>query len=149
VVVTRLLALAGLAACTEPTGEILIPNADPITFRDTVYPVLVRDCGFVACHGTSERFFSVFGPGHTRLDPDTGIFDPPTQTEIALSYTRTRSMLIGPGGVATSLLLRKPIPIDQGGAGHAGDDPWGEAVYRTTDDEGYSALYRWAMEQAP
>jgi hypothetical protein len=120
-----------------------------MSFRENVYPILLHDCGFAGCHGTADRFFSVFGPGRTRLDPTSGIFDPPTQSEIALSYTRARSMLIGPDGVASSLLLRKPIPRDQGGAGHKGDDPYGAAVYRSTDDESYSVLYRWAMEQAP
>jgi len=149
VAATRVLALACLAGCAEPTGELGIPNANPTTFRDTVYPILLRDCGFVACHGTSDRFFSVFGPGRTRLDPATGIFDPATPTEIALSYTRARSMLTEPDGVASSLLLRKPIPADEGGAGHKGDDPWGAPVYRTTGDQRYVAIYRWAMEQAP
>lgn len=133
-----------VAACTQPAGELELTEPDPVAFRDTVYPVLLRDCGFAACHGTHARFFSVFGPGRTRLDPVTGIYDPPTPDELALSFTRASSMLSSDEPRA-SLLLRKPLARTAGGAGHAGDDPWGSPVYRTTSDARYVALHRWAV----
>ena len=118
-------------------------DADPIVFRDTVYPILLRDCGFAGCHGTHERFFSVFGPGRTRLDPATGIYDPATPTELSLSFTRARSMIL-PEDPESSLLLRKPLTRDEGGAGHKGDDVWGGPVFRTAADARFAALYHWA-----
>jgi len=145
---TALLAVA-VAACTEPSGELVVPAADPIVFRDAVYPILLRDCGFPACHGTRERFFAVFGPGRTRLDPTTPIYDPPTPVEMELTYDRARSMLLGPHGPQDSLFVKKPIPLDQGGAGHGGDDLWGVPVFRTKDDQRYVTLYRWATGSAP
>jgi hypothetical protein len=143
VAATSALGLIVLAACTQPAGELQIRDADPIVFRDTVYPVLLRDCGFAGCHGTHERFFSVFGPGRTRLDPATGIYDPVTPTELSLSFTRARSMIL-PEDPESSLLLRKPLARDEGGAGHKGDDVWGGPVFRTTADARFAALYHWA-----
>lgn len=137
--------LAAMAAgCTDPKGELAIPAADATVFQTTVYPILLRDCGFTTCHGTSDRFFSVFGPGRTRLDPETAPYDPATPYELAISYTRARSMILGPAGPTSSLLLRKPIPLASGGAGHKGNDPWGRSVYASIDDARYVALYRWA-----
>lgn len=138
-----------LAGCvTEPTQDLSIPSADPTVFKDRVYPILLRDCGFTTCHGDPRRFLAVFGPGRVRLDPETtDIYDPPTPYEIAISYTRARSMLFGPDGPKSSLLVRKPIPLDQGGAGHEGDDVWGSPVFLSTADARYVTLYNWATTQ--
>src|SRR3982750_2461808 len=96
----RLLALAPIAmlGCTDVTTDLSVPAADPTVFRDRVYPVLLRDCGFTTCHGTKDRFFAVFGPGRQRLDDSTDIYAPVTPYELAISYTRARSMLFGPDG---------------------------------------------------
>jgi hypothetical protein len=145
-----LLIVAVAGACSvDSSTTIDVPVADPAVFETTVYPILLRDCGFNGCHGTNERFFSVFGPGRARLDPDTGIYDPATPYELALSYTRARSMLVDREGARASLLLRKPIPTSQGGAGHKGDDPWGASVYASTADPSYVAIYNWATKSAP
>jgi hypothetical protein len=139
------LAVAFVAGCTGPETQLQLPSADPIVFRDKVYPILLRDCGFQSCHGNKARFFSVFGPGRARLDPATQPYDPVTPYELALSFTRARSMLVGPDGPHSSLLVRKPIPLVDGGSGHkGGDDPWGDPVYASTSDPSYVAIYRWA-----
>ncbi len=135
-----------LASCaTEPTQDLAIPSADPTVFKDRVYPILLRECGFTTCHGDPKRFFAVFGPGRVRLEPDkTDIYAPATPYEIAISYTRARSMLFGPNGPSSSLLVRKPVPLSQGGAGHEGDDVWGSPVFLSVDDARYVTLYKWA-----
>ena len=133
-----------LIGCTDPEQDFSIPPADATVFKTSVYPILLRDCGFTTCHGTADRFFAVFGPGRARLDPATAAYDPATPYELALTYTRARSMLIGPDGPESSLLVRKPIPLAEGGAGHKGDDPWGHTVYRSVDDVRYTTIYRWA-----
>lgn len=144
-------AAAALAACAAPEGALAIPDADPAGFRDRVYPILLADCGFPACHGDPRRFFSVFGPGRTRLDPATAIYDPATPDELAHSFTRARSMLISPEGVRRSPLLRKPLAVEAGGAGHAGADPWGANVFGSKTDPRFVALFFWATagEAAP
>jgi hypothetical protein len=135
------LSVASLAlACAEIDGEVLrVPEPSYDGFVATVYPVLLRDCGFPECHGTHERFFQVFGPGRTRLDPRIPPRDPAFPEEIALSFARARSMLASPD----LPLLRKPLAVAQGGAGHEGDDAWGQAVYRTRSAPGYLALEAW------
>ena len=142
------LLIAAPAGCLQPT-TLDIPNADPVAFRDKVYPILLADCGFNTCHGTADRFFSVFGPGRARLDPATAPYDPATPYELAHSYTRAESMLFGPNGPRSSLLVRKPIPLADGGAGHKGDDPWGNSVYAGVDDPHFVTLYLWATGDRP
>jgi hypothetical protein len=44
-----------------------------------------------------------------------------------------------------SLLLRKPLSVAAGGAGHRGVDNYGRDVYRTKQDSGYVALARWVL----
>ncbi len=142
-----LYALAG--GCVEPEAPLAIPAADAAAFRTTVYPVLLADCGFPACHGDPRRFFSIHGPGRTRLDPASAPYDPPTSEELALSSARARSMLSGPDGVRRSPLLRKPLAVAAGGAGHAGDDPWGGSIYASKEDPRFRALFFWATAEAP
>ena len=142
------LAIVFAAGCAaEPAEALVIPSADPTEFKDRVYPILLRDCGFTTCHGDRRRFFSVFGPGRVRLDEATAIYDPATPYELALTYSRARSMLVDPAGPARSLLVRKPLSPEAGGAGHQGNDVWGAAVYGSTDDPSYATLFSWAITQ--
>lgn len=115
-------------------------------FDAVVYPILLRDCGFPACHGDPDRFFRVFGPGRTRLDPtlapgNTNAVDP---AELDEAYSRARSMLAGAGRVEDSLLLRKPLEIDRGGAPHLGIDASGRDVFPSVDDPRYVDVLDWA-----
>lgn len=143
------LSLAGCAVgCTAPQSDLSVPEPDPATFESTVYPILLADCGFSACHGDPDRFFAVYGPGRLRLSPASAPYDPATPEEIALSYTRARSMLVAEGGPSQALLLRKPLAVEAGGAGHSGDDPWGNPVYRTKRDPRYEALFYWALSSS-
>ncbi|MBK8258543.1 MAG: hypothetical protein IPK82_38520 [Polyangiaceae bacterium] len=138
-------ACLSFAGCAVPESDLSLPEADPAGFEFTVYPILLADCGFPACHGNPDRFFAVYGPGRTRLSPETGPYDPATAEEIALSYTRARSMLLAEDGPSAALLLRKPLAVEAGGAGHAGDDPWGGPIFRTKRDPRYQALFYWAV----
>jgi hypothetical protein len=145
---TLLLALSGVA-CAEPeTYRWRESMPDGIKFIEEVMPVLIRDCGFQTCHGSSERFFQVYGPGRSRLDPLTPVFSVQTGKELELSYNLAVSMIDSerPG---RSLLLRKPLAVKAGGAGHRGTDRYGRDVYRTTNDPGYLTLARWVFAVAP
>lgn len=82
----------------------------------------------------------VFGPGRTRLDPDsTGLGDPATDEEVHRSYQRARALLIERGDYALPLLLSKPL----NGFEHGGRDRWGNNVYADSDP-GYVMLRNWA-----
>ncbi len=133
-----------LSGCAESGEALLLPAVDPTVFEATVYPVLLSDCGFPACHGNPDRFFAVYGPGRRRLSSSTLPYDPATPEELALTFTRARSMLVDPEGPAKAPLLRKPLAVKAGGAGHGGDDPWGEPIFQTKQDPRYKALFFWA-----
>jgi hypothetical protein len=80
-----------------------------------------------------------------------GPFDVPTSGEQSASYTLALSML-EERDITQSLLLRKPLAVEAGGAGHFGTDIYGRDVYRTTQDSGYVVLARWvlsAQEETP
>ena len=120
------------------------PRPSVPEFERVVYPLLLRDCGFPDCHGNPARFFRVYGPGRTRLAPTLAIDEPATDEELRASYDRARSMLTAAERPQDSLLLRKPLEIDLGGAPHLGVDAFGQDIYRSTSDPGYDTLLRWA-----
>jgi hypothetical protein len=120
-------------------------------FQREVYPVLLRDCAFPTCHGGPQRFFRVWGPGRVRLPGmkgTPGAVDLPTVDEISASYSLALSM-IDNSDPAHSALLRKPLAVAAGGAGHRGVDKHGRDVYRTKQDSGYVTLARWVLSPAP
>jgi hypothetical protein len=117
----------GLLACeAEPTE---LPGPSYTVFRDQVYPLLLRDCGFAQCHGDSDRFYVLYGPGRARLDPEIDVLDPPTSDELWFAYQSTRGMLTSDRGVLDSPLLTKPLE----GVGHGGLDSFGRNVWPASD----------------
>ena len=133
-----------LAACGSEQAPLAIAMPDRMRFDQEVYPVLLRDCSFQACHGSSERFFQVYGPGRARLPPVSDALEPASAAELAYSYDRARSMV----DVTTpehSLILRKPLAASAGGSGHEGADTLGRNVYQTKLDPGYAAIAAWVL----
>jgi hypothetical protein len=152
------LVLLCCAACGDAEGgkrAFATRDTHPfMPFQSTVYPVLLRDCGFPDCHGAPQRFLRVWGPGRSRLPremvmPDA--LDLPTGDEVSGTYSLALSM-IDVADPARSLLLRKPLAVEAGGAGHLGVDKFGRDIYRTAQDPGYVVLARWVLSataQAP
>lgn len=138
------LAVCGLGGCSVEGKRLSVPAPEASDFETKVYPVLQRDCGFPECHGSPKRFFRVFGPGRTRLRPETPLFADPTPEELMQSYDRARSMLANTGDLDLSLLLRKPLDKSAGGARHEGRDNWSRNIYTSTDAPGYQVLINWA-----
>jgi hypothetical protein len=136
-----------LAGCGDHAAPVILPLRDFAPFRVNVYPVLLRDCGFPACHGSPDRLFRVYGPGRTRL-PLAGVplgsLDLPSGDELGASWQLARSM-IDERDLSRSLLLRKPLSVEIGGAGHMGFDNFGRDVYRSTQDGGYQTIARWVF----
>lgn len=135
--------IASACAGTEP-NEWSFATPDRAQFELEVYPVLLRDCAFHDCHGSSKRFFQVFGTGRGRLASESRALDPVSPAELAHSYERARSM-IDTGAPARSLLLEKPLAVSAGGTGHEGVDEFGRNVYQTPSEPGYVALTRWVV----
>lgn len=127
----------GLFACDAPPTEL--PGPSYSEFRDQVYPLLMRDCGFVQCHGDDDRFFALYGPGRARLDAATDIFDPVTKDELSFAYQSARGMLTNDGDVSTSPLLSKPLE----GRAHGGLDDFGRNIWHE-DDPAWQTVSRWA-----
>jgi len=141
-------AVAGaLAGCAADPGELTLASPDHMVFETEVYPVLLRDCGFHACHGSSQRFFQVFGPGRGRLLPGTQPLAEPTPEEIEHTYARALSM-INAKHPDRSLLLIKPLASAAGGAGHQGVDSLGRNVYAVKTEPGYATLSAWVKATA-
>ena len=141
-------ASGALGACGVDKTPLHIANPDAAHFATQAYPVLLRDCGFPACHGAPDRFFSMYGPGRSRLSAASESGDPATDEEIKHSYDRARSM-IDVSDPARSLLLRKPMATRAGGAGHKGTDSLGRNVYETPADPRFQVLRAWVLGQVP
>ena len=136
--------LGTLGACADPGEGVHVADREFPEFQ-RIYPILLRDCGFSTCHGSEDRFFKVWGPGRARLDSETAAFDPTTGNEASASFTIALSML-DDEHPERSLLLRKPLAVEAGGAPHGGVDRFGRDIYRTANDAGYLAIARWVFE---
>jgi hypothetical protein len=135
--------LMSLLSCADQGHGWQFPQTRTLPqFTEEVMPVLLRDCGFQTCHGSTDRFYRVWGPGRTRLEPTTRAFDALTGRELEANYNMSVSM-INPGDPKLSLLLRKPLAREAGGSTHGGADPLGRNVYRVPTDPAYAALQRW------
>jgi hypothetical protein len=125
-----------------------LPAPDGRLFVEEAYPLLLRDCAFVTCHGAQNRFFQVYGPGRVRFDVTaTEPSDPATLAEVLHSYDRARSMLTTSDTREKTLLLRKPLELQAGGQGHQGVDALGRNVFASASDPGYQVLLRWANSE--
>lgn len=133
-----------LTACAAEPAALTLSNPDQALFVEEVYPILLRDCAFHACHGSGDRFFQVYGPGRGRLSPTTQPFDDATAQELTFSYERARAM-IDAAAPRDSLLLRKPLELQAGGAPHEGVDDLGRDVYQSMSERGYEVLARWVL----
>lgn len=133
-----------LGGCVGSERFAQPPEVDRARFEAEVYPILLRDCGFPACHGDADRFFRVHGPGRTRLDPDTLPYDAPTTAEIDATFDRARSMLAAVPDPRESLLLRKPLEASAGGGAHMGLDALGRNVYPSREDPSWQTIAAWA-----
>jgi hypothetical protein len=138
------LLIATTGACANETTELVVSTPDRQQFEQEVYPVLLRDCGFNACHGSTERFLQVFGPGRGRMSPDIKPLDMIVPAEVNHSYDRARSMIDG-NHPEKSLILRKPLAAKAGGSGHEGADELGRNVYQSKIEPGYAAIARWVL----
>ncbi|MGB0681051.1 MAG: hypothetical protein ACPGUV_15485, partial [Polyangiales bacterium] len=142
--------VASVAACTEPQPSGSPPDNLSRTFFDAqVYPVLLRDCSFPACHADPGRFLRIPGPGRTRISDDFGLSEPPAPEELQLAFDRSLSMLASSEDCLDSLFLRKPVEIDAGGASHKGTDASGRDIYANFDDPSFIILRQWACGEVP
>ena len=145
------LVACALLGCAQQTPEQIALSPDESVFARDVYPIILRDCAFPECHGSTQRFYQVFGPGRVRIGPPPPDVDPtdtryPVQdVELHVTYERTRSMLTRTSPNEDFLLLRKALDVGAGGAGHKGSDRLGRNVYLSKQDPSWLAIRAWAL----
>ncbi len=105
-------------------------------YADTVQPVLAaRGCFEAACHGTE-------GAMPFRLDP--GVRDAFPVAATRANYEAARTMLSLDGEPALSRLLRKALPLWEGGIVHKGGNT---GFLSDLDDPGAAAILAWACAE--
>ena len=142
-----LIAACLVAGCQDGSVEaVVVPVPDRAVFESTIYPLLLRDCAFSACHGAEHRFLQVFGPGRTRLEV-VGSDAERVAQERQRSYERTRSMLVSPDptSILAAPLLTKPLEVAAGGAAHKGVDNFGRNLFQSRADPRFLTLLGWAQ----
>lgn len=107
-----------------PAREAL-PAGDPIAFAARVQPVFDARCADPTCHGLPDRPLSIFSPRRYRADPARTLLDEPLTTDETAANVRACAAFafdaVTEGGTTDDcLILRKPLPVEQGGARHGG-----------------------------
>lgn len=146
-----LLLATGLSACAPAGDDGVLAAPDEAVFNTQTYDVLLRDCGFVECHGREGRFLRVFGPGRARLyeiDYSDPTAEGRRQMDEKLASYRSARAVIYPDRPEESDLLRKPLDVAAGGAGHKGTDVYGRDVYPDRDDPNFMILEAFAKSAA-
>jgi len=149
-----LFALGCASGGKEYSGPL--PSPDGEQFVKQVYPLLLRDCAHVGCHGMPERFFQLYGPGRARIPraemsastaADLEFTDPLSYDEVLHSYRRAVDMLATAENVEETLLLQKPLEAQAGGQGHKGVDDLGRNVFASKQDPSWQILLSWAKSK--
>lgn len=139
-------ALAGaLAGCAQEGLEAPAAAAplDEAFFRCRVEPVLVRDCGFLACHGSARRPLRVYAPNALRLDVARDRRGQPLTARETAANQAAALAFSGVDG-RTPLLLLKPLAEAAGGYYHRGATLYdGGDVFGSPEDYGYATLAAW------
>ena len=126
-----------LWSCVTGTGEEPPLPADSAMFYERVEPVLALRCANPSCHGSAERPLQVYAVHRHRADPAHIWLDAPlTAAEHAANFDRARAWRT-PDPDA-SLLVRKPLDPEVGGASHAGG-----VQFADREEPDWRALYDW------
>ena len=144
-IVAGLCCLAAAGCAEERPWALSGASTTSNAWSKGAYPVLMRDCAFFACHGSTDRLFQVWGPKRRRAY-EGDLTGDDERRRLGEESQKTFNMAIGfvdindPGN---SLLLRKALDAQAGGTGHLGLDKFGRNVYRSGDSPGYVELARW------
>jgi hypothetical protein len=159
------LSLAGLTACEEDPGSVVIQCADLTTFDD-VSNVLEKRCGTLDCHGNLARPFRLYGQGGLRLATAAEVTMPEvaqangtvsggkgtTLAEFELNWRslcalepeRMTQVRRGELQARELLIMRKPLgPEIEGGERHKGGQLY------NLGDPAYECLERWIETDNP
>lgn len=136
----------------QPRWQLSEATTSSPLWREGAYPVLMRDCSFFACHGSTDRLFQIWGPKRARLSDASMLDKEAERVLINDEIQATFDMALGfidindPGN---SLLLRKGLDPQAGGTGHLALDKYGRNVYRSAASPGYVDLAKWVYSLRP
>lgn len=137
--ITLALLVLAPACITPPTGDRDLPALDFEVYENDVQPILAERCANPTCHGRADRPLSIYAPGRYREDPSrTYLHEPLTEEELVVNYLGACAFSLGITDPGDCLLLRKPLAVDAGGAGHVGGDVW-----MAEDDAEYRVVEAW------
>jgi hypothetical protein len=136
--------LAWCAAGCGNTGARDGPGGrsdDVDAFADQAQPTLARSCAFPACHGQPAQGLFLYAVGRTRAVPDPTYqqeqLEPLTPEELEHNLQAALAF-VDAADPPHSDLLRRALPVSQGGRGHRGG-----VLFASRDDPGYQALLSW------
>ncbi len=136
------LVLLVLTSCTQSDIDASreLPMPDFEAFRCGVEPILVRTCGFTACHASPQRRYRIFAPQRLRLEgSDLGRL---SLEETTANYHATRGFI--QNSSEESLLLQKPLDSAVGGYYHEGKEHFGGVdVFLSKSDVDYARIAAW------
>lgn len=153
------LAVALTSACTIENPPRALPDLDRVYFDRAVQPVLARRCAFPDCHGSPDRFLSVYARGRYRfpLGVDAegrpiGTMSPITRRELDLNFDRARGF-VDPDEPEKSQLIQKPLAEEAGGLYHRAANLYRQRpkldVFLSAEEPDYVTLLRWVFGGAP
>lgn len=144
------LSWAGFAGCASiDNPRYAYPTPDYAQFVTGVQPVLGEHCASAACHGSPHRTLKLYAIDFLRAPPEFA--DTPldekhlTDAELAWNYDELRARLRGVTAVGNCRLLRKCLPVADGGIRHAD----GIAVFSGVSDPDYQTLKDWVVGGLP
>ena len=135
-----------------------ISSLDEAYFRCKVQPILTKSCAAYACHGSSVRYFKLFGRNRLRLGGSIAKLNAPmTAGERSWNYDAARAM-VNTASPDDSYLLLKPLDasagglvlggsaqIEKGGYYHGGETFFAKGnVFLTRTDPDFIVLDKWA-----
>jgi hypothetical protein len=150
--ITGLCLLSVGCAADEP-WELPDATTSAPLYAEDAYPVMLRDCGFFACHGSTDRLFQVWGPRRKRIDGPQEPYGDASEESLRIGREKTATLELAIGFIdlddpKNSLLLRKGLDPQAGGTGHLGVDNFGRNVYRSAASPGYVDLAKWVYSLA-
>jgi hypothetical protein len=137
-VVTAFVALR----CAVSPPQTNVPALDQAYFEAKVEPELIASCAYSTCHGAPLRPMRVYSLAGLRIDPSLTSNQPLTPEEHFANFKRAQTVAAATSSTLPEL-LRKPLQIEQGGAGHGGVDRFGQNVYANKEAAGWKVLAAW------
>src|SRR5262245_7706247 len=103
------------------TDKRPLPTRDEAYFRCKVQPILTKNCGAFACHGSAERYFHFFARNRLRLGGTEAQRNAALRAEErAYNFDAARAY-IDDSAPDQSYLLLKPLDDKAGGYYHGGE----------------------------